>query len=284
LNAILLSAWIRQRQKRAGPGKGLGSSLVEMGQWPWEKSPYWKKERVRQALMQLAARCGQRMYWAGKDQVLAISGGNILVLISICKHIWEAFLRSERAKPENEKTSPMSNPIPEDVQAIGIHLASTYWFNKISEQPDGHLRKRFVQIVGVEFRRSLLNDHAMSYPGHNGFSVENSELDSNLSIKAFIRQAVDYGVLYESPHTTKSIDRRPRTKWYLNPVYSPHFGIPETHVKEPMYVHVTNVTEWLQGQAIELRSQNEKFKRTSAGMAKTSDAQLPMFDETEDVP
>jgi len=85
----------------------------------------------------------------------------------------------------------------------------------------------------------------MSYPGHNGFSLSNEELRNHPGLMRFLQDAADYGDLYCAEHTTKRRDRKQRTKWYLNPILSPQFQIPESHVKEPYYATVANVAWWL---------------------------------------
>jgi hypothetical protein len=132
------------------------------------------------------------------------------------------------------------------VQAVGIQSASVHWYNKITEQRGkSHERQRFVNYLGILFREELINDMPMSYPGHNGFSLQEEELAEDAWLFRFLNDAVDYGDLFDAPHTTKSRDRKPRRKWYLNPILSPKFQIPETHVKEPKYISVHHVREWL---------------------------------------
>jgi hypothetical protein len=276
LNAKLASAWVRQQGITRSKDR-LNSSPPGQPPWPWDEK-WWKKERIRQALAQLAAHCGQRGLWAGKEQLLDLSGNNILIFISMCQHIWDAYLRNQRDKETGQESNPLTDQIPYIVQAVGIHSASTYWFNKISEQPGGNMRKRFVEFLGRTFRKHLLDDLAMSYPGHNGFSVANIEFDQEPTTTFFIKQAVNYGILFEAAHTTKTGDRRPRTKWYLNPAYSPHFGIPETHVKEPIYVTIIDLREWIATADI-----GTWLDQPATGKDKTTN-QLPLFKnmDTED--
>jgi hypothetical protein len=80
----------------------------------------------------IAAKCGQRMEWSGRNDILALSGGNILVFVSICQHIWGAWARSVRGltlDDSNEFALPRIDP---SVQAVGIQSASVHWFNKMS--------------------------------------------------------------------------------------------------------------------------------------------------------
>jgi hypothetical protein len=182
------------------------------------------------------------MIWAGRDEVLELSGGNILVFVSICQRIWAAWVRTIREVETSDSSLPRIEP---DVQALGIHEASTHWFQKLSEVPGGDSRQRFVGHLGGILERNMFNDLSLSYPGHNGFSVRLDELVTNSKAQAFLREAVDYGDLFEAPHTTKEKNRKPRMKWYLNPILSPHFKLPNAHTKEPAYVSIHEVWKWI---------------------------------------
>jgi len=243
LTATLAAAWVQQTEGSRRKNR-LESPPPNKEPFPWDHT-YWRKERIRQALMQLAARCSQRMIWAGDSQILALSGNNILTFISICQNIWDTYIRTQKTKLDDDKANPLLQEIPEDVQTLGILSASTHWYNKIIELPGGHQRRRFIDVLGKKFKTSLLNDQRMSYPGHNGFSLSKTELESEPKVDEFLNRAVDYGVLIAVPHTTKSSDRKLRTKWYMNPIYSPYFSIPETHVKEPMYINIKEFLNWL---------------------------------------
>lgn len=242
--AALAAAWARQTGGVKGAKSRLDSSPPSDA--PWRKA-IWKKERVRQCLVQLASRSSQRLKWAGRDDVLALSSGNISIFLSICHDIWEAFLRSERKK-QSEHSNPVlsGEPINPDVQAEGIRTASDVWYEKIAELPNGDDRQKFIDVLGQIFRDKLLNDLAMSYPGHNGFSIANEDLRKYPSLVRFLEDAVRHGDLHDAPHTTKEKNRRKRTKWYLSPILSPHYQIPESHAKEPYYVeNVVEIAQWL---------------------------------------
>jgi hypothetical protein len=235
LSARLAEAWSRQKNK-----SGVMHHLPEPP-FPWEK-PYWRKERLEQSLMQIAGRCGQRMAWAGRDEVLQLSGSNILVFVSLCQHIWSAWLRTVRDRLEEERILPEINEL---VQAVGIHEASTHWFQKITEDAGGDSRQRFVRYLGTILEKQLFEDLSLSYPGNNGFSLTYEELDNDSGVKSFLNDAVAYGDLFDAPHTTKEKNRKQRRKWYLNPVLSPHFRLPHVRTKEPMYVSVDQVRGWM---------------------------------------
>jgi hypothetical protein len=179
------------------------------------------------------------------DSIVSLCMGGTLVFVSVCQHIWDAFLRTQLGVPEARRHDPVKSGIPHKVQSLGIYTASVYWYQKISEQPGGGDRRRFVDYLGRMFYTALMEDRAMSYPGHNGFSLTNESLESDEEVSRFLGDAVDYGDLFDAPHTTKHKDARQRTKWYLSPILSPHFRLPESHVKEPMYVDVLTVRRWL---------------------------------------
>ncbi len=244
LEAALAAAWVRQRGSTKSATSRLDHAPPKKDR-PWQKT-YWRKERVRHALLLIAARSAQRLKWYGKDHILALSAGNISTFLSICHEIWDTMLRSERRKSPRERYDPERLKMNADVQAVGIQVASFYWYNKIPEQPKGESRQRLIKVLGPLFRSLLVNDESMSYPGRNGFSLATKDLDSAPSIKTFLAEAVDFGDLYDSAHTTKDKDREPRIKYYLNPTLSDFFQIPEAHVKEPYYAKLNDILTWLQ--------------------------------------
>ena len=259
LSPILACAWLRQ-QEESGKGMAPFPAVPDARDIkPWERM-YWKKERVRQALLQLAINCVQRVTWAGEQNILALSGANILIFVSICQHIWSAFLREQRGRPETERCNPVIDGIDSKVQAVGIHGASDYWYGKIPEQPGGNERQRFIDKIGPIFRE-YLRDRAMSNPGFNGFSLTTEDFVANASVYSFLTKAAEYGDLQAVPHTTKLKDRLQRVKFYLNPILSPHFQIPESHIKEPLYVGLHDVISWM----------------TEAKIPVTDSGHLPLF-------
>lgn len=277
LEAILASAWVRQRGISGKSGARLKNPPPTNK--PWNKT-YWRKERIRQALMQIVARAQQRMKWSGKDQIIALSSGNISIFLSICFEIWESFLRFNREKKERERCDPISgdSPINPNIQAVGIHTASTQWYEKITEQPKGDDRQRFIDVLGRTFRTWLINDDAMSYPGHNGFSITIDNLKKYPSLAEFLEGTVDYGNLYDAPHTTKKKDRRQRNKWYLSPILSPYFQVPEAHQKEPYYLdEMEDLILWLKKADIYIEGLpdvSEKRRKTATKL----DKQPSLFD------
>lgn len=239
LSARLAESWARQK------GKGQVVNQIPQAPYPWDrkkKTVYWRKERVQAALMQIASRCSQRMIWGGYEDVNQLSGGNILVFVGMCQQIWSEWIKTTGQLNRNDSSLP---EIPERLQAVGIQQTSTTWFGKIVEEPDGNNRQRFTSYVGILLQRELLSDLPLSYPGRTGFSINVEELQSDDWVSEFLNDAVDYGALFDSPHTTKERSRNPRRKWYLNPILTPHFGLPRIRTKEPLYVSVKQVHEWI---------------------------------------
>lgn len=270
-DAVLAAAWLRQRGTRGKAGERMRelppTEDVPKGKL-WHRE-YWRKERVRQCLTQIASRSRQRLMWSGGDQIFALSSGNISIFLSICHDVWEAHLRSERAKSAHERTDPVRSRkcIHPDVQAVGIQTASDTWYEKITELPNGDDRQAFVNVLGKTFRTWLLKDEAMSYPGHNGFSLDDEHLRTYSGLARFLRDAVRYAALFETPHTTKEKNRRKRTKWYLSPILSPHFQIPEAHQKEPMYIrHISEVANWVRKAKVVDKDLEELVKLAPEGV------------------
>ena len=243
LEGVLAAAWAQQRGTSGRAGRRL-SQPPPTGDRPWHRA-YWRKERVRQSLLQIAARAAQRLEWGGKQDIQSLSGGNISIFLSICHEVWESLLRSERAKEPEQQTHPIRDGIPLAIQATGIHAASRYWYEKIAELPGGDDRRDFLDSLARTFRTWLVDDTSMSYPGHNGFSVAVDDLRHCPRIAQFLEEACAYGDLYDVLHTTKRRDRRQRRKWYLTPILSPCFQLPESHVKEPYYATIGNVVWWV---------------------------------------
>lgn len=140
LSATLGSAWARQKGK---------SKIVHDEKFPnvppWSEKVWWKKERYPLALMQIASRNQQQLQWSGKEEILSLSGGNILAFLSLCQHIWDVWLRFMRDVP---MVSPELPQIERSVQTIGIQESSHEWFEKIAEAEHGdYRRQRFIRYL-----------------------------------------------------------------------------------------------------------------------------------------
>ena len=241
LSAKLGVAWVLQQTAREQGEVSL--SEVESEPWNQPARRWWKKERTQQALLQIAAGQQQRMKWYGPREMLSLSGRNILVFLSICQFIWAEYRRSVGAGLVSDA---LPEGIPENIQDIGIHEASSYWFRKVKADPNGgDDRHRFVSILGTELRTGLRNDRRMSYPGETGFSLSERELEANEDVSAFLNRCVAYGVLESFRHTAKSKHRGQSRKWYLSPILTPYFQVPTPRTKEPRYLSVARLRRWL---------------------------------------
>jgi hypothetical protein len=263
LSARLGEAWARQKGKQNVVDHPPADAL------PWNVRRYWRKERIETALMQIAGRCAQRMIWAGSDDLVELSGGNILVFVSLCQHIWSVWLRTVRGDASSTRALP---GIEDSVQAVGIQEASTHWYNKLAEESGGTTRQRFVNAVGSALEKRLYDDDALSYPGRNGFSLALHELEHDVELKTFLNECVDYGALVDAHHTTKESNRRPRRKWYLNAILSPHFRMPHIRTKEPAYLTIRDVRVWLRA---------ARFPQLSSHDAVTEEPQASLFPQDE---
>ncbi len=265
-SAKLGEAWVRQHITKSD------WNLQDLQARPWEQSPkrYWKKERTEQALLQIAARRSQRLLWAGEHDIIHLCGGNILVFVSICQSIWDTWLRSTPEAPDEHCIPEF---IDHKIQDQGIFQASTYWYEKIPADPDGNTRQRLIKYLGEKFRIMLVEDKNMSYPGHNGFSVGDSDLNQDYEVLALLLNAVDYGSLFQRPHTPKVRDMGKRTKWYLNPILSPYFQISLAHTKEPIYVKAAELRRWME-QAGVVRAKQPKVTQKKG----RSGSQLSLFE------
>ena len=241
LDAVLAAAWGRQT------GGGKHTSTNRESPPPaddrWMK-PWWRKERMMQGVLQLAARRAQRLLWWGSEDVLALSGSNIMTFLHLCHAAWDLFLKEENLKPEAKRLNLLEDgSIPLETQAAGMQSASRRWYDKLGEQPGGDVRRRFIDHLGRKLRLQLRDDLPMRYPGGNGISLRKDQLDapSHRDLWRFLADAVGYGDLVATEHTTKNKRGEARIKFYLNPVLSPVFQIPAAHTKEPLYWDVDKV-------------------------------------------
>jgi len=247
---------------------------IEIDKLPWmtAEKKYWRKERSHVALMQIASRSQSRLIWAGVDDVVGLSGGNVLCFITICRHIWQAWLRS----PESRNAFPGKLPfISVAIQATGAYDSSRSWFEKtIPHSHNGDTRRRLVQALGIWFSHTLSSDKPMSNPGNNGFSVTVDDLNSDQQLKSILEFSTDFGDLFQGPHTTKLQDKKPRTKFYLAPVLCPYFRIPHIRTKEPIYTHMEKIRQlFVKGQVI--------IEPDNTVLAARDESQRSLFDEDE---
>lgn len=277
LSARLGVAWVLQQTARK-QGE-VSPSEIRLEPWNQHRRQWWKKERTQQALLQIAAGQQQRMKWYGPRDIVSLSGRNILVFLSICQFIWAEYRRSV---PTNDENDTPPEGIPEIIQDIGIHEASSYWFRKIKADPNGgDDRHRFVGVLGTKLRSGLRDDRRMSYPGETGFSLSERELAANKDVSAFLNRCVAYGVLESFRHTPKSKHRGQSMKWYLSPILTPYFQVPTPRTKEPRYLRVSHLQGWLKSadvQGVEWPKQPPKrMTRTEP----SSDRQVDLFTDLD---
>lgn len=244
LDAILAVAWGLQTGGIKGKKKRRLKPPPEKFP-PWTK--WWEKERYMLAVMQLVARHHQTLFWGGTERILSLSASNIMLFISICSEIWDQWKRRE-GDDSNEIALRRGIPLFSwKSQAVSIDNVSKNWHRNFARQPGrpgGDVRMRFVDALGNMFRNRMLKDISMSYPGGNGFSLRISELKKYPKLAHLLEEAVGWGDLYEVHHTTKISNEKnvdPRKKYYLNPILSPYFQIPEAHTKEPLYEPIEKI-------------------------------------------
>lgn len=258
LSAKLGEVWYRQ--KTIPKGKLTKEKLKK--EWMDKSKQYWRKERIEPALLKIAGRRKQRAIYSGENEILAMSGGNILVFLSLCQSIWE--YATQVSGSESPKL-----PIPYETQTIGVFIAARSWLDRIkTSYGRSNDRDKLIQFLGRKFASILRDDEKMSYPGHTGISLSFEDLDQNPDIKELLIEAVDHGELARFEHATRSTDKKRRYKFYLNSLYCPIFRIPHQRTKEPLYIKADVLREWLtkakiQGiQPIKPKHQPKKFSET----------------------
>jgi hypothetical protein len=215
---------------------------------PWNKKSkqWWRKERKPQALLQLSAGSAQRTIWAGKSDILLLSGNNVMIFLDICSAIWRNWSENQTSVSRDDF---LSRPIiGENYQRLGCYAASELWYRNIASRTDGDVRRKFIDKIGDRFYQKLKDDIKMTYPGHNGFSLSLSDYKKSEVVKEALDKAARYGDLVALPHTPKNSSMERRMKWYLLPILSPHFNLPAAHTKEPYYVKVSEVQTWVNTQ------------------------------------
>jgi hypothetical protein len=229
LDLHLAIVWSWQCTKRGVPPEVVVESFATK---PWKHS-WWRKERIELALMQLASANSQRRRFFGWDTIVSLAGGNISAFLLVFSMLWEHLLKRH--------TDPLSLPaIPARVQSDAILAASKAWADRDpAEYSGGEYRRIAIGRLGTAIRRSILDDRALSNPGHSGFSLRDEDLFTfpETVLAKFLADAVKWGVLEVRPHRSKYKTDGPRHKWYLHPLLAPVLEIPFKRVKEPLYIN-----------------------------------------------
>lgn len=238
LDAKFGEAWLKQdNQKR----RKVASSREPLN-LPWRNNEWWVKERNEIALLQLAGDRQQALSWGGEKQIIDLAGTNILAFMTICKSVWATW---QRRNPKAAERQGMLPQFSADDQLIGITEASQTWFKKIRVGLEADRRSRLVSVLGSWFRKRMLEDRRLAYPGHNGFSLPESNLTADSELMRLIKICRDHGDLIEAVHTTRSRNQERRLKWYLHPLLSPLFRIPSVRTKEPIYTSLEELESLL---------------------------------------
>jgi hypothetical protein len=225
-------------------------------------------------LLQIAGARKQRAILCGEEDILGLSGGNILLFLSICQYIWDyASQGSERGDKYPEL------PIRCQLQTIGVFQAARAWLDRIpSDYGLSDDRYKLIQKLGEKFSTRLLGDLKMSNPGQNGISLNIEDLRGNPEVFQFLIDAVDYGNLSMVEHATRNRDRKRRLKFYLNPLYCPIYRIPYQRSKEPIYITAGELHEWLAEAGVVQRDVRARPRRPDQ-----EPAPAPLFDRLGDV-
>jgi hypothetical protein len=259
LSAKLGEVWYRQK------------GIEDQSARPWEEKgkQYWRKERIELALLSIAGARKQRAIYSGEDNILGLTGGNILLFLSLCQYIWD-YASQASSRNDGQPELPIAAPI----QTIGVFQTARTWLDRIpSDYGRSDDRYKLIQLLGEKFSTILHADPKMSNPGQNGISLSIEDLRSNKDVFDFLIEAVDYGNLVMVEHSTRNKDRKRRYKFYLNPLYCPIYRIPYQRSKEPIYMSVERLKEWLAEVGIIERLEPPKIRR-----AERADAGMPLLD------
>jgi hypothetical protein len=267
----LAAAWALQKKQRGVAEEKIINALRE---YPW-RSTWWKKERVEIALLQIASLANQKRRYFGWDNVLYLSGANISAFLLLCSEIWDNATKLGINPPKHHPLDPI-------VQSGGILVASEKWrIRDRIENIGGRKRYAVLSRLGPAIHDTLIGDLAISNPGHSGFSLREADLaidkPKNIQVAEFLERAVSWAILEERSHTSKAREGATRRKWYLHPLLSPEFDIPHKRVKEPLYVEIDDVFEWLFGTKRIAFGRSAGLQRNRSG-AKEESRQLRMFE------
>ena len=239
LEPCLAVAWILEQQQRKISEAEI---LKKMEERPWAKPSSWRKERIGVALLQIASLANQKKYYFGWNTIIYLSGANISAFLLLCGEIWDMSTKMG--------ANPLAHyPIDHHLQTEGVFIASKKWLERDrNEYIGGRRRYDVLSRLGPAIHDALIGDRAISNPGHSGFSLQESDLWDNEegeAVAKFLQSAVSWAIFEERFHTSKLRGGGTRRKWYLHPLLSPSFAIPQIRVKEPLYTRLSDVNKWL---------------------------------------
>lgn len=280
LSAKLGAALYRQTINRLRKDSGIPAEerrraereLIEFNQGacPWKNADrkWWRKERIGQAVLQIASANSQRIPYYGKRDVIALSGRNILVFVLICQKIWEKWLQHTNA---NSTETTVPRPFDQWRQDEGIRAASETWHRKIPTAPNGDTVQRLIDELGSRLYQQLRDDKPMSYPGANGISLRNVELENEPKIRELLDLATAEGFLQETRHTPKDKTRGQSQKWYTHPILAPYYNLTVAHTKEPLYLGISKFRSWMERAKVIEPRDNKKGKKSMHKGSKQAD-------------
>ncbi|MCJ7576508.1 MAG: hypothetical protein MUO80_07560 [Dehalococcoidia bacterium] len=246
LEVRLASAWALQKCRKHWSE---GQILKQLKTLPWHRL-WWHKERIVPALIQIATMSNSRKLYYGWRTVNYLSGANITAFLLICSEIWDM---AAKMGLHPLRTRPLSY----EVQTEGIYNASQKWaMRDRNEHTGGRKRYQVISQLGPAIHDGIVADLAISNPGESGFSLREADLwgdyppnSKNGKVSDFLERCVSWAYLEERPHQSRKREAASRRKWYLHPLLSPVYGIPHIRVKEPLYVTIDQVFDWIFSEA-----------------------------------
>jgi hypothetical protein len=238
LELRLASAWVLQRV-----GRGHSSSRIcrEMRAKPWLSSS-WKKERIQAALFQIASIARSKKRYCGWTTIVDLAGANIAAFLLLVSEVWDTAIKFGHVPIE---APSIPNRIPHEVQEDGIRAASYKWAQRDRlETTGGRRRYGILSRLGPAIHDAVVEDQALSNPGHTGFSLREIDIDKDPRVSEMLRSGVSWAILEERHHTSKNEGDTTRRKFYLHPLLSPTFDVPHKRVKEPLYISLQQAIEW----------------------------------------
>jgi hypothetical protein len=238
LERRLASAWIMQRLRHGDPTQTIRHNVAQR---PW-REPWWRKERVLPALCQIASLTRSKKHYAGWRTIVDLSGANIAAFLLLASEIWDM---ATKFGHEVIDAQGQTSVIPRDIQGDGIRVASSKWVQRDrTEFTGGSKRYAVLTRLGPAIHDAVVEDQAISNPGHTGFSMREIDIDADPVVRGFLRDGVSWAILEERPHTSKNSRDMTRRKFYLHPLLSPTFEIPHRRTKEPLYITLEQAIDW----------------------------------------
>src|SRR6185312_8195555 len=109
----------------------------------------------------------------------------------ICGEIWDVATKMDRHPLKNSPLGPVE-------QSEGIYTASEMWRSRDrNEHIGGSQRYDVISRIGAGIHKSIMDDQAISNPGHTGFSLREDQLASHphgAEITEFLHNAVSWAI------------------------------------------------------------------------------------------